>query len=223
MRTALIALLLLTTPCTALASDADTKTSVMVIGDSHIERLGPMIDRAVEHEGYESLGHLARRGWSTARYIREADLVERLTENGTPDIVVISLGGNDRCRSEDRYREQLTWIVDRVREAGVQRIVWLGPAASDMERSERAQMVGEWHERMAEWQSQMLPELGVEWIDSRPLTQSGHGMDGIHFTGRAYSTWMRGALREANILPAEVNVDAPVDAPVLARTGLEVV
>ena len=219
MRTALIALLLLTIPTAALASDADARASVMVVGDSHIERLGPMIDRAVERQGYQSLGHLARRGWSTARYVRQADLVERLTENGTPDIVVISLGGNDRCQNEARYREQLEWIVDRVREAGVQRIIWLGPAASDMERSERARWVGEWHERNADLQSEILPELGVEWIDSRPLTQRGHGVDGIHFTVRAYTRWMRSALREANILPT------PVDAgdPATARTSLEVV
>jgi len=214
LRTALVALLLLSVPSTALASTPEAP-SVFVIGDSHIERLGPMIDRAVAEEGYTSLGHLARRGWSTGRYVREADLVERLTENGAPDIVVISLGGNDRCRDDARYREQLAWIVDRVHEAGAQRIVWLGPASSDMERSERAQLVGEWHERNADRQAEILPSLGVEWIDSRPMTQEGHGVDGIHFTYRAYTAWCRGALEAAHL------VDPPA-APLVERTAMAV-
>ncbi len=222
MRTVLIALLLLTVPTSALASDADARTSVMVVGDSHIERLGPMIDRAVEREGYQSLGHLARRGWSTARYVRQGDLRERLTENGTPDIVVISLGGNDRPRSQERYRRQLAWIVEQVREAGARRVIWLGPAASDLARSDRAQMVGTWHEHNADWQSEILPQLGVEWIDSRPLTQRGHGRDGIHFTARAYARWMDGALREARILPTPEDADDADVAPAPARTALEV-
>ncbi len=206
MKNAVVAVLLTVltaAPSTALASvadEADATGSVMVIGDSHVERLGPMIDRAVRASGRESLGYLARRGWSASRYVREDDMAERLTENGRPDVVVISLGGNDRCRNRVIYEKQLRWVVDQAREAGATRIVWLGPAASDVERSEQAQMVGEWHEHNAEWQSEILPGLGVEWIDSRPMTQDGHAVDGIHFTVRAYRAWCEGALAQARLL-----------------------
>jgi len=214
LRTTLLALLLVAIPSPALASTPEAP-GVFVVGDSHIERLGPMIDRAVADEGYTSLGHLARRGWSTGRYVREGDLVERLTEHGRPDIVVISLGGNDRCRNDARYREQLEWVVARVREAGAQRIVWLGPASSDMERSERAAFVGEWHERNADRQADILPGLGVEWIDSRPMTREGHGMDGIHFTYGAYTAWCRGALEAAHLVE-------PPATPGVERTAMAV-
>ncbi|MCB9592550.1 MAG: SGNH/GDSL hydrolase family protein [Sandaracinaceae bacterium] len=217
MRNATIALLLLTTATPSLAMASEAHPTVRVIGDSHVERLGPMIDRAVAEEGYESLGHLARRGWSASRYIRENDMTERLTENGAPDIVVISLGGNDRCGNRVIYRKQLEWVVAEAREAGAQRIVWLGPAASDMERSETSQMVGTWHERSAEWQSEILPELGVEWIDSRPMTQDGHGIDGIHFTVRAYRVWCQGALAAAHLIDA-----APADVVAVERTSAHV-
>jgi lysophospholipase L1-like esterase len=180
---------------------AQATPAVRVVGDSHVERLGPMIDQAVRDAGYESLGHLARRGWSTGRYVRTGDLRERLAEGGRPDVVVVSLGGNDRCASRIVYRKQLAWIVDEARAAGAERVVWLGPAASDVERSEYAEWVGGWHERNAEWQQEILPDLGVEWIDSRPLTRGGQSDDGIHFTREAYAAWCADALAQARLLP----------------------
>ena len=208
MRTALLMLTIALAVLPTVARADTPAPRVMIVGDSHIERLGPMMSRAVQEDGLESLGSLARRGWSTARYVREGDLQQRLTENGTPDIVIISLGGNDRPRNMTRYREQLAWVVGQVREAGATRIIWLGPAASDMARSERARMVGEWHEHNADWQSQILPEMGVEWLDSRDFTHTGHGMDGIHFTVRAYRSWCHAALQAAHIEPAPAVANA---------------
>ena len=34
----------------------------------------------------------------------------------------------------------------------------------------------------------------MRWIDSRPLTQTHHGSDGVHFTRTGYSTWTAGVL-----------------------------
>lgn len=178
---------------------AQATPTVRVVGDSHVERLGPMIDRAVRDAGLASLGHLARRGWSTGRYVRTGDLAERLREGGRPDVVVVSLGGNDRCRHPVVYRKQLAWVVDEARAAGAARVVWLGPAASDAARSEYAEFVGGWHERNAEWQREILPALGVEWIDSRPLTRGAQGEDGIHFTREGYASWCEGALARARL------------------------
>lgn len=180
------ALLTLPTLSTAHAQDAPR---VVVVGDSHVERLGPMIARRAEAAGLESAGWLSRRGWSTRRYVREGDLAARLEEAGRPEIVVVSLGGNDRPRDLERYRRDLSWIVAQVRAAGGERILWLGPAASDASRGPRAEATGRWHERNAELQAELVPALGVTWIDSRPATHEGHGRDGIHFTGRGYVGW----------------------------------
>ncbi|MEZ4338465.1 MAG: SGNH/GDSL hydrolase family protein [Sandaracinaceae bacterium] len=210
-----LVLVVLTAPATAFATvdgEGEPTTSVMVIGDSHVERLGPMIDRAVRESGHVSLGYVARRGWSARRYVRADDMAERLSEHGRPDVVVVSLGGNDRCSNRIIYEKQLRWVVDQAHEAGATRIVWLGPATSDVEVSERAQSVGEWHEHNADWQSEILPELGVEWIDSRPMTLEGHGRDGIHFTIGAYRAWCQGALAQARLIDVGDREQSAVDA-----------
>ncbi|GAB5549515.1 MAG: hypothetical protein SangKO_092750 [Sandaracinaceae bacterium] len=162
---------------------------LVVVGDSHVERLGPMLARRAEAAGLQSAGWLARRGWSTSRYVREGDLAAQLEARGRPEVVVVSLGGNDRPRNRARYQRQLAWIVRQAREAGAERVLWLGPASSDASRGPRAEMTRRWHENNADLQSEMMAELGVEWIDSRPVTHEGHGVDGIHFTGRGYVHW----------------------------------
>ena len=52
------------------------------------------------------------------------------------------------------------------------------------------------HEANAELQRELLGDLGVRWIDSRPLTQRDHRRDGVHFTRTGYSTWTAGILPE---------------------------
>ncbi|MBX3275763.1 MAG: SGNH/GDSL hydrolase family protein [Sandaracinaceae bacterium] len=205
-RLAALALALASTLPAAAHATADEAArpalAVRIVGDSHVARLGPRIERAVRDEGAVSLGYLSRRGWSTGRYVRANDLVDRMTENGRPDVVVVSLGGNDRCASRAVYAAQLARVVAAAREAGATRVVWLGPAASDGERSEYARHVADWHERNADWQRELLPAMGVEWIDSRPLTRGGHGADGIHFTPSGYDAWSARALARVRLRDA---------------------
>lgn len=165
---------------------------VFVVGDSHVFQLGPALSRLLEEDGIEVEGWESRHGWSTARYREAGDLREVLELNGSPEVVVISLGGNDFVRSEEQYRRQLTWIVEEARSAGALEIVWLGPATSDVDRGELAEITAARHERNAELQAEILPELGVHWVDSRPVTYEGHAHDGVHFTRSGYHTWACG-------------------------------
>lgn len=172
----------------------DERPGVFIVGDSHVRMLGPMLRDQLEDGGLRVLGYESRPGWSTARYQRAADLREVLLANGRPEIVVVSLGGNDFVRSREAYREQLAWIVAEARSAGAREVIWVGPATSDATVSERAARTGARHEHNAELQRELLPGLGVRWVDSRPMTESRHGADGVHFTREGYVGWA-GAVR----------------------------
>ena len=180
---------------------------VFIVGDSHVQMLGPLLTRQLRSDGFDVIGYEARPGWSSLRYQRAGDLAELLEANGSPEVVVVSLGGNDIPASRERYRAHLEWVVSQARAAGAQKIVWLGPATSDTDASERAAVVGARHEQNAEWQAELLPTLGVRWIDSRPCTNAHHGRDGIHFTRTGYDCWTHG------VLP---HVEATASAPMVA-------
>lgn len=192
---ALSLLALLAAPALARAHEpADDARSVFIVGDSHVEMLGPMLTRRLEGAGARVLGHESRRGWSTARYRAAGDLGRLLEERGRPELVIVCLGGNDRTSDPTEYAEELRWIVDQARGAGAEEIVWIGPASSDATAGETAAATGARHERNASWQSELVPALGVRWIDSRPVTLEHHGRDGVHFTRRGYAAWTDGVL-----------------------------
>ncbi len=169
--------------------------NVVIIGDSHVEAMGPQLTQKLPTVGVRVMGYTTRRGWSTDRYNGRGDLARLVTRpehggSGTPDAVVVSLGGNGRPRSKSSYRSILQRAVNKIRESGVQRIVWVGPATSVAERSAAAADAHRRHEQNAEWQRELLPQMGVTWIDSRPMTRSGHAPDGVHFTFReGYPRW----------------------------------
>lgn len=185
--------------CAQAAAEGGSEPRVFILGDSHVQMLGPILSRQLEEERIRVVGHESRPGWSTQSYRRTGDLRVLLERRGRPEIVVVSLGGNDWPGSEERYRSQLRWVVEEARAAGAERILWLGPATSAVERSPQAAEVGARHERNAEWQRQLLPQLGVVWIDSRPMTRRFHAPDGIHFTRSGYRTWARGVLLDIAI------------------------
>lgn len=186
----------------SLASAAQAQEplpSVFVVGDSHVEMVGPMLTARLGDAGYRTLGYEARRGWSTRRYREAGDLRALLEQRGRPEIVIVSLGGNDRVSSREQYAEDLAWIVSEARAAGARQIVWLGPAFSDASKGPRAAWTGARHEENAELQRALLADLGVRWIDSRPLTQRHHRRDGVHFTRTGYSTWTDGVLERVGV------------------------
>ena len=91
--------ILLVAVATLFASTAHASTgespSVFIVGDSHVQMLGPTLTHRLEDEGVTVAGYEARPGWSTARYQRRGDLQDVLEAAGRPEIVVVSLGGND--------------------------------------------------------------------------------------------------------------------------------
>jgi lysophospholipase L1-like esterase len=176
-----------------IAPAAQAQSRVFVVGDSHVFHLGRELNHQLEAAGFGAAGYESRIGWSSARYEREGELTELLIDRGKPEIVIVSLGGNDLAGSRDRYRAQLAAIVESVRAAGAEQIVWIGPAASD---ADVAAITAARHERNAELQRELLPSLGVAWIDSRPHTHEHHIHDGVHFTRDGYEVWACGVCGE---------------------------
>ncbi|HEY5657770.1 MAG TPA: SGNH/GDSL hydrolase family protein [Myxococcota bacterium] len=163
---------------------------VVIIGDSHVEALGPQLKRRLGLLGVNVIGFTYRRGWSTGRYNRARDVARLVLKHGRPDVVVLSLGGNGRPRSRSGYEKILIRMVRAVRSTGVEHIVWNGPPTSLAAVSKRSADAARRHEQNAEWQRELLPAMGVCWVDSRPMTKTGHARDGVHFTLRTgYPAW----------------------------------
>lgn len=166
------------------AKGVDAPPAVLILGDSHVQGLGPELSRSLADHATR-VDYVARPGWSTARFRRRGRFRRLLRRNHRPEVVVVSLGGNDVVPSRAAYVRVLEDAVTRLRAAGARRLVWLGPpTANDPEETTRAR-----HERNAEWQRAVLPELGVTWIDSRPHTREHHVRDGVHFTADGYRAW----------------------------------
>lgn len=155
---------------------------VFIVGDSHSATLGPFLFEAGQPLGWEPAGRVSNVGWSTARYANTPDWKERVAE-AHPDMVIVILGTNDAAQGQQAYVSQLRAVVDAVRASGAQSIVWIGPPSA------KNQYIDERADRIAPWQGSFLPQMGVQWIDSRMYTFGGHAPDGIHFTRPGYRAW----------------------------------
>jgi lysophospholipase L1-like esterase len=153
----------------------------VIIGDSQAVGLAPHLERELPRYGYGVARVLAEVGTSTRAAIRRGWVREAL--EASPRVLIVVLGGNDDPRDRDAYVDLLRSFVASI-PPGVQ-VIWVGPMyAASREIEER-------HATAREWQRQILPSLGVTWIDSRPWSQVGHAPDGVHFTQQAYAAIAR--------------------------------
>jgi len=169
---------------------------VVIIGDSHVEALGPRLMRLLPGVGLQPLGYTARRGWSEARYKAAGDVRAFARAHGVPDVVVFSLGGNNQNFNATTYRGTVETLLTAARRAGASQIVWVGPASGTPSVSAAAADAAARHQRTAELQATLMPTLGVHWVDSRPLTLGGNAPDGVHFTRTGYDTWATSLVHE---------------------------
>lgn len=161
---------------------------VLIVGDSHSQVLGPLLAARLRSRGARVVDVVANPGWSTARYLSEGNVASKAARAGA-DVVIIELGGNDWPRSLEAYAGQLGELVRRVQRTGA-RVIWLGPATATKEPWKAN------HRKVASWQSSVLPQMGVEWIDSIRHTYGGHRADGVHFTRTGYAAWADGIIDE---------------------------
>jgi len=154
-------------------------TTVVLIGDSHMEAIANDLAPLLARQDLHVVRAVASRGKSTAWYVETGKLGEIVAEF-RPDIVVVELGTNDQPNVN--YTRTLAAAVAQIRAQGSPEIIWFGPSYS----------AGSLSPRLAEIrsrQSATLPGLNVRWFDSWPMTRTGHGPDGIHFTRAGYQAW----------------------------------
>jgi lysophospholipase L1-like esterase len=149
----------------------------VIIGDSQALGLAPHLARELPRYGYGVTSVLAEVGTSTRAVLRRGWIREALTSS--PRALIVVLGGNDDPHDVDVYADLLRSFVAQI-PPGIQ-VIWIGPMyAASREVEER-------HAAVREWQRQILPQLGVTWVDPRPWSQAGHAPDGVHFTREAYA------------------------------------
>lgn len=145
------------------------------LGDSHAEYLGPLLGARTETRG----------GWSAVQYAA----VDDWNVGADAAIVYIVLGTNDGWNTPDEEQTAMTAIVNRVRaQAPDARIVWVGPPDLEPLRAT---------DGIAHAQEAVCRELGIRWIDSRPLATGEHTPEGIHYTRDGYAVWARNILAAA--------------------------
>lgn len=152
----------------------------VLVGDSQAVGLKPHMVELMRARGWQLVGSSTFGGWSTGRMVNEGELpaLSRLE----PALAVVVLGGNDQPNSA--LAGKIGDLVEKLRWSSHPRIVWVGPAHST--RPE----VNERKDRVAAIQRQIIPRLGVWWIDGQRMTEDlPHTPDGVHFSTVGRRLW----------------------------------
>lgn len=160
---------------------------VAVIGNSHMEALGPRLSRLLPGALGVTLTNVeARRGWSTRRYLQSGD-IPGLARGA--DVVIVELGGNDASAhigANDHAQDVFSFL----RQVGDKKVVWIGPGVTtrvDLE-ARRAPI--------RDGQRAALRAAGQTWVDARPMTSTRLlAPDGVHFRGDGYDAWAEQLVR----------------------------
>lgn len=134
----------------------------------------------------------ANRGKSTAWYVAQEKFAA-IVGQYRPGVLLVELGTNDQPNAA--YEATLRAAVAQVRSAGSPEIYWFGPSFSTAALEARL-------ENVKVHQQATLPALGVHWFDSQPMTQHGHGPDGVHFTRTGYRSWSSSMAQEMKVAPS---------------------
>lgn len=148
----------------------------LLVGDSHMQALGPRLSELMESYGVEVVGSLANAGKSTAWYA-EQQLVERAVLTNNPDVVVFALGGNDQCWGEAEQERAMRALVAQ---AGAAHVVWVGPlsaAVADVDRR---------HACSTSYSRAIARKLRIPFLDLRRYTPHDMYRDGVHLTAAGY-------------------------------------
>lgn len=156
-------------------------TRVVLIGDSHMEALGPRLESALTSRLGAEVRHVeARRGWSTRAYVRSGGVPTLVRD---ADVVVVELGGNDAAAGIDAAGHAQD-VDALLRQIGNRKVVWVGPgvtARADLER---------YRGPIRQAQKQRVRGAGHRWVDSQPMTRRDELRgDGVHFSAPGYDRW----------------------------------
>lgn len=156
-----------------------------------MEALAGALTPLLAAQGLKVVYAEANRGKSTAWYVAQGKLGTVVAQY-KPDFLLIELGTNDQPNAS--YEATLRAATEQIRAAGSTEILWFGPSYSATSLEARLDAI-----RVR--QRAALPGLGVHWFDSFPMTQDGHGPDGVHFTPAGYRSWASSMAQEIEVVP----------------------
>ena len=148
-----------------------------LIGDSHTQVIFPNLIPLLEQSGNEVVLSKPKAGWTLEKHINN-NLEEELI-NSNPDVVVFSLGGNNRNLTKT-YIETVKKGIKIARNSGAKDIYWISPMFSLDEEVEKR------HKWTHIQLMNKLPLYLVKYINVRPLTQDGFQSDKVHFINSKY-------------------------------------
>lgn len=160
-------------------------TKIALIGDSHMQALGPRLKRLYEQDdpSVEVTG-TAHPGWSLIKFINEAHL-SNLARG--MDLVVFEVGGNDPLLDRETYQARLATAVGMLRSTAAPgaKIVVVGPPTADALEVDTRHRATTLHQA-AVWRSAGADQ----WIDSRGITANlPMRDDDVHFAVEGYDRW----------------------------------
>jgi hypothetical protein len=149
---------------------------VLLIGDSLSAGLAPVMEQHARACG-TAFFHKGVVGSHVTQWAHDSWLAPEL-QRAQPDIVIISMGGNDFGRRDDaNVRAGVEALVSKVRATGA-RLLWISPPT--MPFADRIDVRGM-------WQSAIGGEVNVDWFPTEELTIR-RTEDRIHPTRTGYQT-----------------------------------
>jgi len=188
---------------------------IALIGDSHTQITFDQLIPVLESFGQTVVGRISKPGWSVKSYNSNPQFIEDALVND-PDLVIVSLGGNNFQLNGDKYAPMVSEFLQRIGYPK-RNVIWLGPLFA------MRNDVNERHEWTNQWLKDNLPR-NIRYIDLYPYSMLGHGSDGVHFTRSAYQsivTNISGKIERLLKLQQAFNV-AQVVIPVALAIGFGV-
>lgn len=148
-----------------------------LIGDSHTQVIFPKLIPLIEEDGNEVALSKPKAGWTLEKHINNN--LENELNTSNPDVVIFSLGGNNR-QLDKGYMETVKKGIKLAQKSGVKAIFWVSPMFS---LDDDVELRHKWtHIKL----KNKLPLYGVKYINVRPYTKDGFQSDNVHFVNSKY-------------------------------------
>lgn len=167
--------------------------TVLHIGDSQVAgAYGRILGDLITQRGAVSYIQEGRVGWGVRAWNNgrlggtgaSRPTVEQLAQQTQPDIILITLGGNDHqlALAQEDYPNEIEFLYRSAKE-NAQTVIWISPPRA-VRRSSQLQ-------NGRDVVSQLIHNtVGPFYVESRDITgEFGRSRDGVHFTVRGAETW----------------------------------
>ena len=97
---------------------------IALIGDSHAKVVFRYLNKMLPDLGFDNVYTRAENGWSVKKHISKGTLPELKSAN--PDIILVSLGGNNQDMKEDRYLKTVDELLNTAKSIGI-KVIGINP------------------------------------------------------------------------------------------------